>query len=376
MPIKKTHYEILGVPRTAAPEQIKKRYRQLVRQHHPDVAKDKAAAKTAFIEITEAYQTLSNADKRVIYDTSLDAQMFSVQTKPRETSRAQQRPTTRRTYTAPRNRNEQAKAWVQEAQSAFIRRQFRSAINACKEARQLDPKNVEAAIILGDIYKIIGQTDNAIAMYTIAVQLDPKNADVQIKLNRLTRHAAGAAQTPGEQSSILKLGLNLMGWSAAAFLLLLLAMNPGQPIGWLGEHLPFVDTWSTMLLVAMSGTGVLAGFLMSVSELIEPLDEELFFRSVRSSGTRSSSYPVGLLLILFNFFSFYLAAGMYLLIAVVQEGMSKSIAKVFAATALLMLLAALIYYPGTRQVLLFGGNVVFASMLFGWLVGDMFRPGW
>lgn len=69
MPIQyKDYYEILGVPRDASEEEIKKAFRRLARQYHPDVAKDKKAAEEKFKEINEAYEVLSNPETRRKYD--------------------------------------------------------------------------------------------------------------------------------------------------------------------------------------------------------------------------------------------------------------------------------------------------------------------
>ena len=381
MPIKRTYYEVLDVPRTATPEQIKRRYRRLARQYHPDVAEDKAAAKAAFLDISEAYRTLINPDKRVIYDVSIDAEMFRVQTSRTRASTSAERtgPRARPAHTQPSaaSRVAEAQRRVREAQAAFVQGQFRSAVWACKEAQRLDRRNVQAHVILGDIYRIQGQAENAIAMYTVAAQLDPRNTDVQVKLGRLTRHSR--IREPGmgiESRAVLKMGLNLMGWSMVAFLFVLLAMSPGEPIAWLQQHLPMVSTWSTMLFAVLLIAGALTGFLLSVNETVEPLDDELVFQVVRSPGPRRLGYPVGLILVLFNFFSFYLAVGVYVVIGLVQESTSKSVLKAFAAVFALALLASVLYAPGRSQVLVFGGNVVFPALLFGWAVGDMFRPGW
>jgi len=64
----KDYYEILGVPRTASADEIKKAFRRLARIHHPDVAKNKAAGEAKFKEINEAYEVLSDAEKRQKYD--------------------------------------------------------------------------------------------------------------------------------------------------------------------------------------------------------------------------------------------------------------------------------------------------------------------
>lgn len=70
MPVEfKDYYAILGVPRDASEEDIKKAFRKLARQYHPDVARDKKAAEEKFKEINEAYEVLSDPAKRKKYDT-------------------------------------------------------------------------------------------------------------------------------------------------------------------------------------------------------------------------------------------------------------------------------------------------------------------
>jgi curved DNA-binding protein len=64
----KDYYATLGVPRTATPDEIKKAFRKLARQHHPDVAKDKKTAEAKFKEINEANEVLSDPEKRKKYD--------------------------------------------------------------------------------------------------------------------------------------------------------------------------------------------------------------------------------------------------------------------------------------------------------------------
>ena len=69
MPVQyKDYYETLGVPRTASADELKKSFRKLARQYHPDVAKDKKKAEEKFKEINEAYEVLSDPAKRKKYD--------------------------------------------------------------------------------------------------------------------------------------------------------------------------------------------------------------------------------------------------------------------------------------------------------------------
>ncbi|MBR3679717.1 MAG: molecular chaperone DnaJ [Oscillospiraceae bacterium] len=65
---KRDYYEVLGVGRSVTDEELKKVYRQLARKYHPDLHPDDPTAEDKFKEITEAYEVLSNSEKRSIYD--------------------------------------------------------------------------------------------------------------------------------------------------------------------------------------------------------------------------------------------------------------------------------------------------------------------
>jgi molecular chaperone DnaJ len=68
MAAKRDFYEVLGVSRDATPEQIKKAYRQMAKKYHPDVNKEDQDAPEKFKEVAEAYEILSDDQKRATYD--------------------------------------------------------------------------------------------------------------------------------------------------------------------------------------------------------------------------------------------------------------------------------------------------------------------
>lgn len=68
MAAKRDYYDVLGVSRDAGPDEIKKAYRKLAVKYHPDKNPGDATAEEKFKELGEAYEALSDADKRAAYD--------------------------------------------------------------------------------------------------------------------------------------------------------------------------------------------------------------------------------------------------------------------------------------------------------------------
>ncbi len=68
MAAKRDYYEVLEVPRTATPEEMKKSFRRLARKYHPDVNPGDKTAESRFKELNEAYSVLSDRERREKYD--------------------------------------------------------------------------------------------------------------------------------------------------------------------------------------------------------------------------------------------------------------------------------------------------------------------
>ena len=65
---KRDYYEVLGVSKGASDDEIKKAFRKLAKQYHPDVNPDDATAESKFKEVNEAYEVLSDSSKKERYD--------------------------------------------------------------------------------------------------------------------------------------------------------------------------------------------------------------------------------------------------------------------------------------------------------------------
>ncbi|MEN6371232.1 MAG: DnaJ domain-containing protein [Armatimonadota bacterium] len=362
-----SYYEILGLPKNASIADIKKRYRQLARKYHPDVAKDKESAAETFVRITEAYKTLADPEKRWMYDSTL-AEPVPV----RHPSSAVRPASPARPAVNTRIAVDKL---IKDAEMAFIKKRLIEAKSLCREALKLDRSCARAHAILGDVYRAQKHYESAINEYNYAVQLQPGDMDSQKKLEKLIEQSAPVSfswDEPDSRPSGKVIALNALGWAIAVFALPLINIYPGEPISFLTDYkLTLIDTWSWNLVWMMLGEGVLAGFLLGINGIVNHPDDELIFEATDRSW---AIVPTGLILLFFGPIFFVGAAGIYLLFSIIQNTVSKSVLKVFLATAAIVCFSALLYSKGLASILIFGGNVVFTGMLFGWYIGSIFCP--
>lgn len=363
----RNHYEILGLTRAATSAQIKRKYREMVRKFHPDVAKDKTTAHRLFLQINESYEVLSSPVRRKAYDETLDldGQIAS--------RRAAQAPSAPRTAQHPGKPLGTVGQLLKDAQFAFIQRRLNQARELCKEALKVDPRNARACAMIGDIYRAQGKRDQAIKYYNLALQFNPADKESEKKLLRLVdKHVASHSRFHVQVSAQARININAFWWTIVFLLLLLIRAYPGEPIPWLATYIPRVSLWSWNLVVFMGVASAVGGALLSVNGFLKHPDEELLFDN---SGASWAIIPVGLILLVGSGFFFLGAAGFYIVFAALQGNLSKSVLTVFGLVVAVVLFAAAAYVPGARfQVLLFGGNIAFLSSLLGWYTGAALKP--
>ena len=64
---KRDYYEVLGVDKSASEDEIKRAYKKMARKYHPDLNPDNKEAEEKFKEVNEAYEVLSDSDKKARY---------------------------------------------------------------------------------------------------------------------------------------------------------------------------------------------------------------------------------------------------------------------------------------------------------------------
>lgn len=351
-------YGVLGVSRDVTREELKRRYRQLVRQYHPDVAADPEAAHERFIAIVEAYQTLSDPVRRRAYDALQASSPPPPQTRSDQIQR-------------------QIDDWFRHAIHRFEQGDLNGAAAQCRKILALDPRHGAAHALLGDVYAQRQEWDQALAAYSSAVAAAPRNAVYAGKLREAAeqgqraRQAVERRERMAEQRRRAIEALNarheLMPYASIvllAWLVLLLAWSyaaPGAP-PFDGFPLP------TRLALAALGAGLLTGLVLGLLRLPRVPDEP----APAGHQARTVAFALGLL----SLGSFYLSAAAYCVLAVVRARLTPGLAAAFGAAVLCvaMLAGLTLLAPNearelVKPMLLWSGNLVFPMTLVGAAVG-------
>lgn len=398
------HYKVLGLEPDATPEQIKARFRQLARKHHPDAAKSDPESGKIFVKITAAYRVLSDPAKRKEYDLELKLTKKRAEMRARESAlwsdvrerraRSQStrsygqpgaaRPTRHTGRARPAFRG--TDALLSDAEIALARGRYFETREMCQRVLRYDRKNVKAHVLMGDAYRAQGNSEDAVAEYSIALQLDPRNSMIQRRLERAakaprapSRHAAsgvdrlarGGLLTRGERARGIS---SLVAFVGAVFVPLFALGDEGRMIF---PNIALISTWSDRLILSMVADGFALALILSLLGTIGRIEDELLLdQSYPLIKKQSGVPPVGLIYVLFGGLFFYLSLFCYLAVGVAQDAFSRSLGMIYGATVVLLLIFSLAYTQGTPQVALLGGNVIFLSMMCGWFIGDIFRPNW
>lgn len=382
------HYDVLGLTPQASASDLKRRFRELARVWHPDVAQDANAAER-FKTINEAYRVLSNPATRARYDADLQlaaARAAAGSRAGRPVASGQSRAKAKPTPTSPtgaRRKAEQGRPrsdtadysyvvarLLRDAQLALSRMRLHEAAECCRAVLNLDRRNGSAHEVLGDICGIRGQVEAALAHYTIALQLDPHNLRLRTKFERVaaedqgrsgrTRGGGGsAANVAARQAAAMMLGLILIG--------AMVALVASSSSSMFGEPWAPWD-WTPLAVFGLPAAGVIAGFTGAQSGLLGPARREMLTTTSAPSGR--SVVPMGVILVVLSLVCFWLAGLLYVAVAAIQEALSRSVIAAFVTCGGIVGVFAAVMPEASLPVFLLGGNLVFPAFVCGWVLGD------
>jgi curved DNA-binding protein CbpA len=382
------HYEILGLSQKATAEEIKQRFRALARRWHPDVAKSEDATER-FKAINEAYRVLGDPERRANYDSELKlaSSRAASTASPRATGSARTSSTHPRPQSPQRDRggagpqaarrpsaDASARTYavgrlLADAQAAMSRMRLNEAAGFCRAVLELDRRNPLALEILGDIARVRGRADQALAYYTMAIQGDPVNMRLQAKFEELARQPRPGATVSSRgtatglrQATIVTVGLTLI---TVLFALANAVASSDSGSGWAPWD------WNPGMLLGLITSGFIAGLIGRLSGMLRSARLELM--TPPPSNRQRSAVPMGLILVMMSLVCFWLAGLVYVIVAAAQEAASSSIITAFAVCSVVVALYALLVTGVWLPVLLLGGNLVFPAFVGGWALGDSNR---
>lgn len=358
----KTHYEILGIAETATLDEVKGAYRKLALKLHPDTSDDPKTTEI-FMRVSEAYQVLSDVERRGNYDIALKYQRKS----KRE---AEARTTPRTNQTEPQNqrpnRAPDISARIAEAAGLFAQGKYERAEIIAKGVLRMDSRLAMPHAILGDISRTRGDIRGALEHYSYAIQFEPGNQTFQRRYEQIFRQVgeidSRGKVTQKETSTTPLWIVSLMSAGCMAYV----AIARESPIF---SGLQLISTWTIGLVVMMFISGVMFGAALSITQTVDRWESV----ARGSSGKLSPAVALGMVAIV----NFWASGLLYVFLGLLQNSFTFSVSRLLTVVAVLTVSFALMSNLSPtlmwHQTLLWGGNVIYLGSLCGWAVADAFR---
>ncbi|MBW3625904.1 MAG: DnaJ domain-containing protein [Armatimonadetes bacterium] len=359
------YYRILGIERSATPDQIKQRYRELVRQHHPDVSPNQHAGlgHNTFLQIVEAYQLLSDPDKRREYDKVWERRSATQ-------TAASAGPATQ----TAQGGNAVIATLLSDATRYFEAKNYGETGRTCRRILQLDKENPEAYELLGDVYAAMKRNEMAVSHYTMAQQFTQKRkSEVGVKIDNLMKRQEKDIHEAIHGKPVYKRAPVIAIASLTLLMLALwgMSLRDSPPI----EAFAFLDQTPFRTLMLFWMDAFLLGLLLAGSGALERYDDEMLF-DLGAGQSPKNAPPIGLMIPVISILNFYLAVIAGIIYGLMNEKFSTSFVKAALGLFLLGLAFAAPHPNALTQVLLFGTGPAFAIMCAGWLISDVIRPHW
>lgn len=372
-------YSVLGVRTDATPEEVRKAFRKLVLELHPDRNPDPVATER-FFQVTEAYEILRDAARKKEFDRirGASSKPSPPPTKPQEEVRIPRTPPSKpkstskpKTHTPPPPKHISVTEDLLKLSGLVTKARFAEAEKLANKIIILAPREALPYAVLGDIARVRGDLDAASRYFSLAVQMDPKNENFfrkheesldalhRTNVRTVQRGIRDSAQPDPKASGPLMVGAAL-ALACSGYV----ALGKEPPV----FGLPIIDTWTVGLLSMLLIVGIGLGATLSFSGSVDRISSQF--------GTAVMTIPPGLALGLIAMINFWLAASVYVFVGISQDSMNPGTSKLVGAVAGSVLLMTLASAVNGRiealQTFLWSGNVLYVAAVLGWLIADSF----
>ncbi|MBS1704742.1 MAG: J domain-containing protein [Armatimonadetes bacterium] len=372
MASKRNHYQILGLDRSATKEEIRRSYRKLVLEFHPDRS-TAANAKERFIEVQSAYEILSDVTKKAAYDDDLRREELEANRQRavrQQSAQTTARPRPRAESPGPKATRPDLTNDLLKLTQMITRGKLLDAEKLAQRLMKADPKQPVPYAVMGDIHRFRGEFGKAAEMYSYAAQMSPANSIYQRKheevLNAIARQVRPSPAPRFQDPYAPKTqALNVPAAVIFAGCCYLALSHEPAVLG----SIPWVSTWTLGILMVLVLGGIAIGASLSAGNYLDP------FSSAHGAALARVSPMV--LLGAIAAINFWFAAALYLGIGLSQNALNSNATRLVIAVSLATLAFSMVcqiigpIHP--MQVFLWGGNVAYIGSLLGWMVADAFR---
>lgn len=360
-------YEVLGVVSTATSNEIRTAYRKLVLKVHPDHSDDPNSP-ALFMEITQAYEILSDTKRRRDYDEAvrLRSQVrndIQARKAGMYTQQAESRPKTNLRSSADKQsllNNE-----IQRMTVLYTRGQLDQAKGVAEKILAIDAQQHLPYAILGDIAVSRGQIATASKMFAYAAQMDPMNPTYFKRHTEMLELLTKSTDMSGSKQEIDGSGYFLIAVGVLIGPVVLLVVPAGPSMQGLGP----LNALNLPIALASILAGLLSGIAWAMSGLINR------FSIVNLTVTGKIS--PGLLCYPFMLFNYWAGVAIYLLQGVVTGSFNKSAARVVIGCSLLTILLSLATFATGKgdgtEVAIWSGVLVYTTSMLGWALAELGR---
>ncbi len=355
------HYDTLGVQQNSSANDIRSAYRKLVMVHHPDRSDD-LASREIFIKATQAYEVLSDPDRRRDYD-----RILAMDELKRQQAKAAMRTTPAPKVKAQPKKVESIAIELTKLVQLFSRGRITEAELMARDLIRRAPREAIPYGVLGDIVRSRGSLKEAAKLYAFAAQFDPRNPIYQ------RRHEELLEATQATTSTI-HIGRDREARVGPPLIAVIIVFLSGIYLV-LSREIPmlpevqWVSTFTLGLVGVLFFAGVSAGSALSIGGWLDRYEST----TTNALGRKSPAAVLGIVALV----NFWAATLLYLFIGLGQRSFNYSTSRVVGSVAAITLLFAgcafASYALNAVQVLAWGGNVVYLGSIVGWMVADAFR---